>query len=346
MPGAPTPNKGYALPTVFGDPNAWGTELNSNFSLLDLNVGGTVSLGVSGSTASVTGTNLQYGGFKFTGSLSVTNTVTFASYAGFAFISNGTTGSQNLSCGISGGTFVTVQPSETVPVWSDGANFYRLAVIGGGIGTTGTGQVVLASGAALTNPTGVLPPGIMAPYAGTTPPTGGAWLYCDGSPVSRTTYAALFAVCSTSYGSGDGVTTFNLPDMRGRTAFGYDSGNATGRMTGNTGQGISASTIGNIGGEQTHVLNINELATHNHGTSDPSHSHNATNWQGPANNSAVGYLASQDALGNAIQANASSGTNPYVVLPAYTGISINNTGSNFGHNTLPPGLITGYIIKT
>lgn len=57
-----------------------------------------------------------------------------------------------------------------------------------------------------------LPAGVVVPYAGAAAPSG--YLLCDGSAVSRTTYAALFAVLSTAFGSGDGSTTFNLPDMR------------------------------------------------------------------------------------------------------------------------------------
>jgi microcystin-dependent protein len=58
-------------------------------------------------------------------------------------------------------------------------------------------------------------------YAASTAPTG--WLLCDGSAVSRTTYAALFAVISTTWGSGDGSTTFNVPDLRGQFLRGFDS---------------------------------------------------------------------------------------------------------------------------
>ena len=58
-----------------------------------------------------------------------------------------------------------------------------------------------------------LPAGMVAPYAGSTAPTG--WLLCDGTAVSRSTYAALFAAIGTTYGSGDGSTTFNVPDTRG-----------------------------------------------------------------------------------------------------------------------------------
>lgn len=57
----------------------------------------------------------------------------------------------------------------------------------------------------------IIPAGMLAPYAGSAAPTG--WLLCDGSAVSRVTYAALFVVISTTYGAGDGSTTFNIPNL-------------------------------------------------------------------------------------------------------------------------------------
>lgn len=75
----------------------------------------------------------------------------------------------------------------------------------------------VGDGSALT---GVLPSGIIMPFAGTTTPTG--YLICDGSAVSRVTYAALFAAIGTNWGVGDGSTTFNLPDLRGRFMRGVD----------------------------------------------------------------------------------------------------------------------------
>lgn len=68
-------------------------------------------------------------------------------------------------------------------------------------------------------------------------------LLSDGSAVSRTTYSALFAVISTRYGSGDGSTTFNLPDFRGKTIVGAG-----------TGPGLTARTLGQSGGEENHTL--------------------------------------------------------------------------------------------
>lgn len=85
---------------------------------------------------------------------------------------------------------------------------------------TGT-VVVQATGAG-----GILPAGIgPLPYAGSSIPTG--WLECNGAAVSRTTYAALFSAISTTWGTGDGSTTFNLPDMRGKTPIGDGTGTST-----------------------------------------------------------------------------------------------------------------------
>jgi microcystin-dependent protein len=70
-------------------------------------------------------------------------------------------------------------------------------------------------------PTGIATSGFVNPFAGAAAPNG--WLLCDGSAVSRTTYAALYGVISTSYGAGDGSTTFNLPDLRGRMPAGKDA---------------------------------------------------------------------------------------------------------------------------
>lgn len=71
----------------------------------------------------------------------------------------------------------------------------------------------------------VLPSGTVAYLAHTTVPTG--WLECNGSAVSRTTYAGLFGKIATTYGTGDGSTTFNLPDLRGEFVRGWDHGKGT-----------------------------------------------------------------------------------------------------------------------
>jgi phage-related tail fiber protein len=66
-----------------------------------------------------------------------------------------------------------------------------------------------------------IPPGVILMYGAPTAPTG--WLECDGSAVSRTTYSSLFAIIGTTFGVGDGSTTFNLPDLRGEFVRGWDN---------------------------------------------------------------------------------------------------------------------------
>lgn len=87
------------------------------------------------------------------------------------------------------------------------------------------------------------PPGILAPYAGAAAPTG--WLICDGAAVSRTTYAALFAAIGVAYGVGDGSTTFNLPNLKGRMPAGLDTGQT------------EFNTLGKTGGVKTHSHDLN-----------------------------------------------------------------------------------------
>lgn len=89
---------------------------------------------------------------------------------------------------------------------------------------------------------------------------GDGWLYCDGREVDRTTYATLFSAIGTTHGAGNGTTTFNLPDGRGRSLIG--SG---------TGDGLSVfRDINNpYVGEETHVQTVAELAPHTHTWSGP-----------------------------------------------------------------------------
>jgi microcystin-dependent protein len=88
------------------------------------------------------------------------------------------------------------------------------------------------------------------------------WLECIGQPVSRATYATLFARIGVTYGSGDGSTTFNLPDRRGRVSVGIGSDNSTGgRITAATASSI---TLGGTFGEETHLLTVPEIPNHTH----------------------------------------------------------------------------------
>jgi microcystin-dependent protein len=95
-----------------------------------------------------------------------------------------------------------------------------------------------------------VPAGAMMAYAGTTEPAG--WLFCYGQAISRTTYARLFAAISTTHGTGDGSTTFNVPDIRGRVIAGQDDmgGTSADRLTGVSGS-VNGDTMGAVGGAET-----------------------------------------------------------------------------------------------
>lgn len=95
--------------------------------------------------------------------------------------------------------------------------------------------------------------GIIMPFAGTVEPQG--CLFCDGAAVSRTTYATLFAVIGTTYGAGDGETTFNVPDLSGRVVIGVSNSHA----------------LGTTGGSETVTLTADQMPAHSHEV--PQHGH-------------------------------------------------------------------------
>jgi microcystin-dependent protein len=96
----------------------------------------------------------------------------------------------------------------------------------------------------------VVPCGAVLPFAGTSIPSN--WLLCDGSAVSRSTYSDLFSKIGTTFGSGDGSTTFNLPNLKGKVPVGLDASQT------------EFDTLGETGGAKTHTLTISEMPAHDH----------------------------------------------------------------------------------
>jgi len=95
-----------------------------------------------------------------------------------------------------------------------------------------------------------IPVGSIFPYASLSPPNG--WLICNGDVVSRTTYEALFNEIGVLYGAGDGTTTFNVPNCKGRVLVGRDTGQPP------------FDTVGETGGANAHTLTIGEMPAHTH----------------------------------------------------------------------------------
>lgn len=165
------------------------------------------------------------------------------------------------------------------------------------------------------------PPGVVAFTAAAAAPTG--WLLCDGTAVSRTTYAALFTAIGTQYGVGDGSTTFNLPNLKGRVPVGVDTADST------------WDTRGETGGAKTHALTIAEMPVHNHGVTDPGHAHNL-NFHPDTGTFGTGFNIA-DVAGTGF---VGPGTHVSV-----TGISINNAGSGTAHSNIQPFIALHGIIK-
>ncbi len=164
---------------------------------------------------------------------------------------------------------------------------------------------------------GVNPTGAVLSFAGESAPTG--WLLCYGQAISRTTYAGLFTVLAEVYGAGDGSTTFNVPDLRGRTIAGQDDmgGASADRLTGAGGVGgIDGDILGASGGTEAVTLTEAQMPAHTHDYTDPPSTGTAQNFAG-------------------ISVTGGAGT-------SQTGI----TGSGSAHVNMQPTLILNYIIKT
>ena len=212
---------------------------------------------------------------------------------GFSFaIRNSGTGAitidPNLSETINGLTTFVIGGGEFVIVYCDGIGF---STVGGASAPVGT----------------------VMPTALSNAPVG--WLLCYGQAVSRTSYASLFNAIGTTYGAGDGSSTFNLPDLRGRVVAGKDNmgGTAAGRLT----SAVAGSTLGASGGAQTHTLSAGEM---------PAHTHTLNN-------------SYSDLPSDGIPLNIGGGRGP----SSYT---TSSAGGGAAHNNVQPTIILNYMIKT
>jgi microcystin-dependent protein len=185
----------------------------------------------------------------------------------------------------------------------------------------------------------LIPLGGLLPYAGATAPNS-TFVLPFGQAISRITYATLFSLIGSTYGAGDGSTTFNLPDLRGRVVASPDNmggGSDPNRLTAGALAGVRNS-IGGAGGESAHTQTVAEMPAHSHSVnvSDPGHSH------------AISPTAAQQGTG------VSGGGGVGIALVgagstqgAFTGIgvSINNNGSGGAFNVMQPTILLNQIMR-
>lgn len=277
------------------------------------------------------------------GSLTATrNVIAPASASKVYIIKNSTTGGQSIQIKYSTGTGVTIGNAQTMVVYGDGTNFYNgetaltNLTVNGNLGVTGTtslttgsisGVMTAPTAAAGTNTTQLATTAFVAANAVLTgallmwptasAPTG--YLLCNGSAVSRSTYSALFAVISTTFGIGDGSTTFNVPNYTNRMPYG--------------------TTIGTTGGSADAIV-VSHTHTATSTVTDPGHTHTLTP------NSVLGTSTA----GNSLVIGTGRALEGTTLTTSTTGIAVATTNTSTGASgtnaNLPPYLGINFIIKT
>jgi microcystin-dependent protein len=170
-----------------------------------------------------------------------------------------------------------------------------------------------------------IPTGSITMFGGTLIPPG--WLFCQGQAVSRTTYADLFAAIGTTWGAGDGSTTFNVPDLRGRAPIGVG-----------TGSGLSTRLLASTGGSEVHTLSQSEMPSHTHPGFNHDHGTNVK----PTSTEVAGYgLTPSTDFENRVRVDGAGDRTGFDGSAYNTGA----TGGGSAHNNMQPWAGVNFIIK-
>ena len=164
----------------------------------------------------------------------------------------------------------------------------------------------------------LVPAGTIVQSAAANVPDG--WLNCDGTLLNKIAYADLFFAIGNVYGGAPLDLSFNLPDMRGRVGIGAGQG-----------ADLTLRTMGQKSGTETHALTTDEMPEHNHGVTDPGHSHSI-----PIQSEGFADIGPDDDVTQGSGYNTGSST---------TGITINNTGQGLHHNNMQPFIVIRFLIK-
>lgn len=220
--------------------------------------------------------------------------------------------------GVSG---ISLAPGDLVAIHAENGRWQTLGGTAGGLGIT---QLLMPTGATID-------------FAGNAAPSG--WVLCYGQAISRVAFSTLFGVIGTTYGVGDGTTTFNVPDCRGRQINGLDNmgGVAANRVTAGS-SGVQGSTLGGVGGDQ---LAQADAATAVSVVADPAHQHTI-------GNSVSNTFPSANNFPNPVIP-GNLGVATLTTDPAFTGITVTTTITSALHGAaqnMPPVIMMNKIIKT
>jgi microcystin-dependent protein len=321
-----TVNIGLVIPNTGDLVGTWGTAaINPDMSALDGYFGGVQTISVSNAPVVLTspaGFTPSSGGgpvqsqnavIKFTGTMSAPVQVTLP-VPGYYICENLTTGAFVLSFrAIGSGQVIAVDQGEVQHLYNDGTNVKFVNL--GRIGHEEMWDGLIAMPAWVT--------------ACTVPP----YVLADGSIYNFSTYPYLGARFQGNFG-GNGITTFGVPDRRGRMGIPY-VGTGTGITS--AGSGINGQTLGAAADNQSVTLTSNQIPAHNHGVTDPGHTHTFVPSTGNAPNTSAPFL-----IGGTNGVTTFSGTNP--IQSATTGISTQNTGGGLLHTNVQPSIVTGICV--
>jgi microcystin-dependent protein len=255
-------------------------------------------------------------------------------------VKNDTVGGYSIQIIGSSGLGVTIPNGIAAYVYCDGTNFYN--GISGSVGNFAVnGNLSVTGNLTVTGITNIIPAGVIQMWPTASAPTG--FLLCTGTAISRTTYATLFAVIGTTFGVGDGSTTFNLPNYTNRMPYG--------------------ATVGSTGGSADAIV-----VSHNHGgstgTQSANHSHSGTtagmNQNNPHSHSGTLYreIGSNDVIANGDagvpESNYTTGSTDIEHSHNFTtgGVSADHVhsiatqGASGTNANLPPYLGINFIIKS
>ena len=317
----------------------WGSTTNTNWNLIEQAVAGVQTITMA--NANYTLSNLNGTLDEARNAVIVVNGTNSGVYQVIAplvtktfIVSNQTSGGNSITIGGASGSVITIPNGTTGQVYCDGSNFYSAMTTSAGNYNV-SGDLVVSGNITAQGTTNIIPAGVIQMWPTGTAPSG--YLLCDGTAVSRSTYATLFSVVGTTFGAGDGSTTFNLPNYTNRMPYG--------------------TTVGAIGGSadaivvsHTHTATVTD-PQHTHSASssvtDPGHHHstNVSNSGGGSGPWTVQTNPTYTIDTNTATTGISVSTS---INNASTGISVSNAtvGSSGTNANLPPYLGINFIIKT